>query len=424
MRGLILFVAMVGVAPAQPVTVPGGVPLRVALSRRVVVKRVGDPIEGRLIEPVYVRDRIAVPAGTVVEGHVAKIGGVPLGRRAISLLSGNLTPPREISAQFDRLVLKDGSRLALLTTPSKGTAYAATVEARTGKHPRKPAQPGQCPGVPVFAAPGQFQRLKSRLFGMLPYHRQSWRAGTVFNAAIEDPLAVPRAESAAAESECRVVAEDGTQQVRARLVTAISSASAHRGDRVEAIVTRPVFAADRGLLIPEGSRLVGEVVSARRGRFFHRNGKLLFSFRQVMVASDSAQEVQGNVEELEADAGANLTLDPEGGVHVTSPKSRFIFPVIAAAVAGLSLHQDYNSEGVPDQDIGGRAESGAVGLGLIGTVVAQASRPLAQSIAFAGAGFSIYTTFFARGAEVALPAGTPMEVSLKTERAAPPVPAK
>jgi hypothetical protein len=185
---------------------------------------------------------------------------------------------------------------------------------------------------------------------------------------------------------------------------------------VEALVTRPLFAADHALLIPEGSRLVGEVVSVRRARFLHRNGILLFGFRQLIVSAGMTQHVQGNITELEADAGAHLRLDSEGGAHVSNPKTRFIFPAIAATVAGLSLHQDYNSQGIPDQDVGGRAEAGAVGLGLIGTVLAQASRPLASTIAFTGAGFSLYSTFLARGADVALPAGTAMKITLNSER--------
>jgi heme/copper-type cytochrome/quinol oxidase subunit 2 len=83
-------------------------------------------------------------------------------------------------------------------------------------------------------------------------------------------------------------------------------------------------------------------------------------------------------------------------------------------VAGLSFHQDYNAQGVPDWDIGGRAESGAVGLGLIGTLLAQVGpRALASSIAITGAAFSIYSNFIARGANVVLPANTAVKISLK-----------
>ena len=47
------------VAPGAPpgMTVPAGVSLRVALERRVAIKRVGEPIQGRLVDPIYVYDR-------------------------------------------------------------------------------------------------------------------------------------------------------------------------------------------------------------------------------------------------------------------------------------------------------------------------------------------------------------------------------
>jgi hypothetical protein len=181
---------------------------------------------------------------------------------------------------------------------------------------------------------------------------------------------------------------------------------------VEAVVTRPLFSTDQRLLIPEGSLLSGDVVEAQPARRLHRNGKVHFVFRQIKLPPGTVQSIQGHLEGVEADYDAHLAIDAEGATRASSPKTRFIFPAIAVAVAGLSLHQDYNAEGVPDQDIAGRAESGAVGLGLIGTVLAQSSRTLASSIAFTGAGFSVYSTFIARGEDVVLPANTPVKVSI------------
>jgi hypothetical protein len=167
------------------------------------------------------------------------------------------------------------------------------------------------------------------------------------------------------------------------------------------------------LLVPEGSRLLGDIVEAQRARFLHRNGKVLFAFRQIKLAERAAQGIQGYVNGVEADFNAHLALDAEGATHISRSKTRFIFPAIAAAVAGLSFHQDYNAQGVPDWDIGGRAESGAVGLGLIGTLLAQVGpRALASGIAITGAAFSIYSTFIARGEDVVLPVNTPVKVSL------------
>src|SRR5665811_590279 len=137
MRGCIVWltIAVASLAQKTPVapgaqpgtTVPAGVPLRVALERRVAIKRVGEPIQGRLVEPIYVYDRVVLPAGSVVEGHIAEIGGVPARKRLKAILSGNFTPPREVRAQFDALVLSDGSRLSLRTSLSRGTTHLSLI---------------------------------------------------------------------------------------------------------------------------------------------------------------------------------------------------------------------------------------------------------------------------------------------------------
>jgi hypothetical protein len=249
---------------------------------------------------------------------------------------------------------------------------------------------------------------------MFPYHRQAWQAGTLFSAVLQEPLTGRALSGIEARTEHPAVDETEAREVYARLLTPISSATARRGATVEAVVTRPLFSADNTLLIPEGSRLLGDVVDAQPARRFHRNGRAFFVFRQIKSPVGSVQGIQGYLEGVDADFDAHLTLDPEGATRAVSPKTRFIFPAIAAAVSGLSLHQDFNAQGVPDQDIAGRAESGAVGLGLIGMVLAQTSRTLASSIAFTGAGFSVYKTFLARGEDVVLPANTPIKVSIST----------
>jgi hypothetical protein len=385
-------------------TVAAGVPLRLVLDHRVRIDRPGRLIAARLLEPVFVYDRLALPAGTIVEGHIAKIGGVPIKTRVEAILNGNFTPPREALAQFDTLVLGDGSRRPLLTGPAFGMAHTLYLAERTNRQSFADRLKGMDPLAPLaLGAPGRMARLKARLFAMLPYHRQAWPAGTVFVAELREPLTV-------AASDCP--GESGSQEVHARLLTPISSATARKGAPVEAVVTRPLFSADHALLIPEGSRLLGSVVDAQPARPLHRNGKLRFVFQQLTLPEGAVQPVRGYLEGVETDRDAQLALDAEGAARVSSSPARLIFPAIATAVAGLSLHQDYNARGVPDQDAGGRAESGAVGLGLVGTLVAQASRPLASTIAFTGAAFSIYSTFLARGANVVLRANTPLEVNV------------
>jgi len=264
----------------------------------------------------------------------------------------------------------------------------------------------------AFKAPGKMSRLKATLLGMLPYQRQAWPAGTLFTGVLQEPLAAPAPRGVETRTDYLAGAEPEARELDARLLTPIHSATARRGASVEAIVTRPLFSTDQRLLIPEGSLLLGDVVEAQPARRLHRNGKVHFVFRQIKLPPGTVQSIQGHLEGVEADYDAHLAIDSEGATRASSPKTRFIFPAIAVAVAGLSLHQDYNADGVPDQDIAGRAESGAVGLGLIGTLLAQSSRTLASSIAFTGAGFSVYSTFIARGHDVVLPANTPVKVSI------------
>jgi len=399
---------------AQPgTTVPSGVPLRAALEHRVAIKRVGEPILGRLVDPVYLFDRVVLPAGSVMEGHIAEIGGVPARRRITAILSGNFTPPREVRAQFDALVLSDGSRLALRTSLSGGTAHTARIAPQREKQEKLKSTVENRAAIRAFTAPGKMSQLKSTLVGMLPYHRQAWSAGTLFNSVLQEPLTAPPPGHREAQTESPDAAQPEAQELTARLLSPISSATSQKGAAVEAVVTRPIFSTAHALLIPEGSRLLGEVVAAHPARRFHRNGKLLFAFRQIRLPDRTAQGINGYLEGVETDFDAHLALDSEGAMRISSPKTRFIFPAIAAAVAGLSFHQDYNAQGIPDQDVGGRAESGAVGLGLVGTVVAQASRTLASGIAVTGAAFTIYSTFIARGADVILPANTPVRISLR-----------
>jgi len=408
------------VQSAQPgTTVPSGVPLRVALERRVAIQRAGEPIQGRLVDPVYVFDRMVLPAGSVVEGHIAEIGGVPARRRLTAILSGNFTPPREVRARFDALVLSDGSRLSLHTSLSRGTVHTVRVSKQRKKRDRFEGMDRAA--IRAFTAPGKMSRLKSTLLGMLPYHRQAWPAGTLFSGVLQEPLTGLPPGRVEARTDHPAAAQPEAQEVDARLLTPISSATARKGAPVEAVVTCPLFSADSDLLIPEGSRLLGDVVEAQPARRFHRNGKVLFVFRQIKLPAGTVQGIKGYLEGVEADFDAHLALDSEGATHARSPKTRFIFPAIAVAAAGLSFHQDYNAQGVPDQDLAGRAESGAVGLGLIGTLLAQTSRTLASSIAFAGAGFSVYSTFIARGEDVVLPVNTPVKISLKARGGGQPV---
>src|SRR5258707_6890720 len=85
-------------------TVARNTPLQIALDREVRIRKAGQPIHGRLVQPVYAFDRLVVPAGTRVDGRIARIEGLSRKKRALGILNADFTPEREIEVQFDQLV--------------------------------------------------------------------------------------------------------------------------------------------------------------------------------------------------------------------------------------------------------------------------------------------------------------------------------
>ena len=53
------------------------------------------------MEPIYVIDRMVLPAASRVEGHIAEIGGVQARRRLEAILAGKRHTRRDVRAQFD-----------------------------------------------------------------------------------------------------------------------------------------------------------------------------------------------------------------------------------------------------------------------------------------------------------------------------------
>jgi hypothetical protein len=63
------------------------------------VSHVDDPIEARLLRPVYAEGRVALPYGTLLEGHVTRVQH-----------AGRMHRPAEMAFRFDALSLPDGQR--------------------------------------------------------------------------------------------------------------------------------------------------------------------------------------------------------------------------------------------------------------------------------------------------------------------------
>src|ERR1700722_9453511 len=83
-----------------PLTVPVGAPLHIVLTKKVPVKHAGVPVEGKVVESVYVFDHLVIPAGSHVTGQVTKVDTAPRKQRALAIANGNFTPLRKADVDF------------------------------------------------------------------------------------------------------------------------------------------------------------------------------------------------------------------------------------------------------------------------------------------------------------------------------------
>lgn len=432
-------------------SIPAGVPLRLYLTRRVP-KKPGALVEAKVLDPVYAFDRLVIPAGAVVRGRVSRVQPVSKGERVRAVLGGDFTPLHTAPIEFTTLVLPDGRTMPLETTDDVG--LNSLVQPRraakskpaalpqntgvlvTGKQKVEDAIRGQVDrarSIPdLIRGPDKKEKLEDYLLAKLPYHPQYVRKGTRFDAILREPL---NFGSEPASSLAPIGMQPPPDAVaHARLITALDSASAKPGEPVEAVLAEPVYSADHKLILPEGTRLEGAVVAARRARWLHRSGQLRFNFREIELPEEMARleaseaeaaaapashaaltqpplqeklkvRTQAHLDAAESTGKAALKVDHEGGVQAKESKTRFIAAAAAVMVARSAgdndpiRNQNHQIVG-QSQNVGGRTIGGAFGFGLLGAAVSQSSRWVGSAFGYYGMAWSLYETLIARGSEV------------------------
>ncbi len=422
-------------APAQivPLTVPRQTSLEVALEKEVRVKKVGQPISARLMDPVYAFDKLVVPAGSEIRGQVTKIEPISGAKRTLAGLDGDFSPTRNVEVTFTDLVLPDGKQLPLHTTVTPGSGQVMQFVTAPGKdsknsvkdvaskktqEAKQQARDQWNNAIKQLKTPGRVHRLERYAQAQLPIHPQYIPAGTVYFAELEDPLDFG-SETLPPERAASIGGElpEGSV-VHARLLTALSSASATRGEEVGAVLARPLFYGDR-LLYPQGSRLLGSVSQVQPARRMKKNGQLRIAFHQVVLPDGIEQKVEAALVGVQAGQDANVKLDSEGGAEASTPKSRYFNTTISLGLAAIAGRGDPDAKG-PNASAagnpGGRAAGGVGGFKLVGMVmgVLVQSRAFGYSMGAYGAGRSVYQNFLSRGHEVVFPKNTAMDVALGT----------
>ncbi|MGA2359572.1 MAG: hypothetical protein ABSF66_11255 [Terriglobales bacterium] len=409
-----------------------------ALDSEVRVREVGQAIHGKTVEPVYAFDKLLIPAGTVVNGKVSEIDGVPARTRVMDATDGNFSPARHVHVQFDELVMADGRHVALQTVASPApdgilrfvsaneTEKKNKVEDAAGKKvsaTRQAIHQQWSELQKQIHEPGKVHKLKRIALAQLPVHPQYIDAGTSFNADLLQPLDFGT-EAVRPESMADIGSPPPMGSVvHARLVAALSSATAKKGDPVEALITAPLVMSDH-LILPEGSVIKGSVIEVQPARRLGHNGQLRILFHQVAPPNGLEQKVETNLEGVAVAKDEHLKLDAEGGAQVTTPRTRYLTTGIAVMLAATQATPDRDAgQGNPSVgEAGSSAANGASGFRFVGMLVGLAAQSRVVSAGFGsyGAAMSIYYHFLARGRDVVYPKDMAMVIGLGTRGTKPP----
>jgi hypothetical protein len=428
-----LFVAVA--AWSQPadgtieLVVQPGRTMRVAIDHRVTIHHLGQPVTGTLVEPVYVYDRIVLPIGARLTGHIERLEHPSKSKRTLAMIGGDFSPHQHAILLFDSIAGPDSQAIRIVTTVKGGSLRPRR---RVAKSPNKAPEDQPSSGriaetrqaiseqaheaLALLKDPGKMERLEQMAIDQLPYHPEFIAKGMVYDVELLEPVSFGRATSVAEAPPGSLPAPDSI--LTAKIAATIDSAKATRGAPIAAVLTQPVFSARHELVLPEGTRLTGEVTQAKAARRWRRNGQLRIMFTAMQPPAQMAHPLLASLYSVESGAQESMTVDEEGGASITNSKARFIPPALAILAVRGSAHQEHELDQEHPGQIetqnspGARALGGFFGFGAIGAIVGPFSRPVAIAVSVAGATRTIYRSVLAKGREVTFSADTPIEVRL------------
>lgn len=417
-------------------TIPKGTAVQVVLDKELRIQKVGQSVHGRVAEPIYAFDKLVVPVGTQVTGQITKLESVSGGTRTLDALDADFSPNRKVQIEFDDLELLDGRHIPIHTTVTPGSGQVIRFVTNTGgakKNAVKDAATKKADQAKEEAKrqwdaamkqvhePGKMHKIERYAVAQLPVHPQYIDAGTVYFAELEQPLDFGTEPLTPEIAASLTTPPPSGSSVHVRLMTALSSGTAHQGEEVEAVLSQPLFDGSR-LILPQGSLLKGSVVQVRPARRLSRNGQLRIVFHELLLPDGLDQKVEATLAGVQAGKGQDVKLDSEGGAEANSPKTRYLSTGLSVMLALASAHADTDARaGNVGGNTSNRVAGGAGGFKLIGMAMGifVHSQPLGMAMGAYGASMSIYSHFIARGHELIFPKNTAMEVSIGTRPSTP-----
>ncbi len=422
----------------DPATIPAGTPLALKIDQNYPM-RAGQPIRAHLLYPIYVDNRLLLPAGAVVTGSVLDLRS-DHSRRVNAILGGDFTPFHTPEVRFTQIILPDGAAIPFSSdTAAKGTQiYRAVSPPPTkGSFLHREFDSGLTAArsdVATFTAPGKGDRFLQFIYGRLPYHPQriekntSWTIETTADLDLPAQPAPPPAPEPPPtrkphfwEQRTPVPpppSNDNAWIVQANLATTVSSETSTTGQAIQAIVAEPIYNPDHTIAVPQGATLVGAVTRAKPARLFGRTGVLSFSFSQLTLPNAETQTVETRL--TGADSAQDIALNSEGQAK-SKPQDKIMLPLFLALLAARPLDQDRHRDGDGGPGPGKNGVGGAAGLGLVGTIVgiAGGSPYAAAGIGYWGAARALYARWIARGQKITFAKDTRIVVETTARRATP-----
>jgi hypothetical protein len=418
--------------------VPATTPIHLALDGEVRVRKVGQVIECRVVNPVYAFDKLVIPVGAKVTGRITRLQSPSGVQRTVAALDADFMPARKIEVEFDELVLPGGKDIAIQTSVAPGSGqviqFVSAPDANRQKRgltdeaskrtreAKAQARQQWNNAMKQVKAPGKIHRLERYLLAQSPVHPQYIDAGTVYLAELQQSLDFGTEPLTPDITASLNAAPPDGSVVHAELMTALSSATTQKGTTVDAVVSQPLFDENK-LIVPQGSVLSGSVIQVQPARYMTRNGQLRIVFHDLHLPDGVEQKVEAGVAGVQAGKVDNLKLDSEGGAQATTPKTRYLTTGISIGLAAISGRGDPDAK-VPNPagNTANRALGGLGGFKLVGAVlgVVVHSRAFGYSMGVYGAGMSVYTNFIARGRDVVFAKNTAMEIGIGTRAPASP----
>jgi hypothetical protein len=321
-------------------------------------------------------------------------------KRARRLLNGDFTPPKTAHVTFDQLVLSDGTTVPIHSDSAVGLGRVANSQ-----YLPKAQRPGMRQklkgAIAPLREPNKLQRLGQAVVTSLPYHPEYIDQGTIFDAALLEPVTLLVAVQRDTASR------QASDYLHLHLLTPVNSSTSRAGTQIAAVVSQPYYQADHQLLYPAGTRITGTVQKASSAGWMKRNGSIIFAFRTVQMSDGATRDIHATVGGIQAEGSEGLDVGKEGEIKATTSTFARLFAPISLigpsrAVADTTLQKTAWS----------RSGEGRNGFGLLGAGAAQVSASTAIGFGYFGAAKRLCEAFINKGSNVELPVNTPIFLRL------------